>query len=352
MKRLRSPPETSIGSLSHPSRLSLLQQHRPTSVPPGDQGHGPPVPGRLCRELGYVHQAINGQKGYHGVAILSRLPFRSNQRPRLLPRRPCRHVAVIRERRGAAQFLCPRAATSPIRPNRQIRPQARFPARDGKIFARPKRKSDPGVLVGDLNVAPLENDVWSHKQLLDVVSHTPVETELLAAAQALRLARCDAPLRAPLREDLYLVELPRRDWAASDRGRRLDHVWASPGLKGALTSQKIVKRIRAGKRRPTCAGVMDFTEHTQLRLAPLRRGRTNETHRARSGPCRGPWGPVDDGITDPENSALPLVHPHSYGSLPLLRARRTTERGTGKEACPEWQARKIETDLAPTRIGG
>ena len=48
---------------------------------------------------------------------------------------------------------------------------------------RAKRK-EPVVLVGDLNVAPLENDVWSHKQLLDVVSHTPVETDLLGKAMA------------------------------------------------------------------------------------------------------------------------------------------------------------------------
>ena len=35
------------------------------------------------------------------------------------------------------------------------------------------------ILVGDLNIAPLENDVWSHKQLLNVVSHTPLETSSL-----------------------------------------------------------------------------------------------------------------------------------------------------------------------------
>ena len=35
------------------------------------------------------------------------------------------------------------------------------------------------ILVGDLNVAPLPTDVWSHKQLLKVVSHTPPETERL-----------------------------------------------------------------------------------------------------------------------------------------------------------------------------
>jgi len=32
-------------------------------------------------------------------------------------------------------------------------------------------------------VAPYENDVWSHKQLLKVVSHTPIECEKLLAAQ-------------------------------------------------------------------------------------------------------------------------------------------------------------------------
>ena len=37
----------------------------------------------------------------------------------------------------------------------------------------------PLVITGDLNIAPYESDVWSHKQLLDVVSHTPIETETL-----------------------------------------------------------------------------------------------------------------------------------------------------------------------------
>ena len=35
------------------------------------------------------------------------------------------------------------------------------------------------VMVGDLNIAPLETDVWSHKALLKVVSHTPIEVEKL-----------------------------------------------------------------------------------------------------------------------------------------------------------------------------
>jgi exodeoxyribonuclease-3 len=35
-----------------------------------------------------------------------------------------------------------------------------------------------------------------------------------------------------------------QDWEASDRGRRLDHIWLSPALKGALVSQSIVRKMR------------------------------------------------------------------------------------------------------------
>ena len=40
------------------------------------------------------------------------------------------------------------------------------------------------LLVGDLNIAPHENDVWSHKQLLKIVSHTPIEIERLKKFQS------------------------------------------------------------------------------------------------------------------------------------------------------------------------
>ena len=34
------------------------------------------------------------------------------------------------------------------------------------------------------------------------------------------------------------------DWEASNRGRRLDHVWFSQGLKGAATKHAILKEMR------------------------------------------------------------------------------------------------------------
>ena len=99
--------------------------------------------------------------------------------------------------------------------------------------------------VGDLNIAPLENDVWSHRQLLDVVSHTPVETAGLLALQA-AYGFIDA-VRAvvPPSEKLYTWWSYRaQDWAASDRGRRLDHIWLSPELAPNLVAAEVERAAR------------------------------------------------------------------------------------------------------------
>jgi exodeoxyribonuclease-3 len=98
------------------------------------------------------------------------------------------------------------------------------------------------VLVGDLNIAPLEHDVWSHKQLLDVVSHTPVETAGLLAWQ--REGFIDAVRHfVPDSEKLYTWWSYRnRDWKVANRGRRLDHVWITPDL--VPVSQTILVEAR------------------------------------------------------------------------------------------------------------
>jgi exodeoxyribonuclease III len=107
----------------------------------------------------------------------------------------------------------------------------------------------PAILVGDLNVAPLENDVWSHKQLLDVVSHTPVETEALETLRG-EAGWVDAARHlTPEPEKIYTWWSYRaQDWAASDRGRRLDHVWVSPDLGGTLKSVDVARETRGWTR--------------------------------------------------------------------------------------------------------
>jgi exodeoxyribonuclease-3 len=104
--------------------------------------------------------------------------------------------------------------------------------------------------VGDLNVAPLEHDVWSHKQMVKVVSHTPVECEkLVAARKSGGWIDCMRVL-TPEPEKLYTWWSYRAmdNWRTADRGRRLDHVWTSDALADRVSKIRIAKNYRGAKR--------------------------------------------------------------------------------------------------------
>src|SRR5215470_16238239 len=48
-------------------------------------------PIKRFKRLGYEHIALNGQKGYHGVAVISRLPFDSKSITGYCGKTDCRH---------------------------------------------------------------------------------------------------------------------------------------------------------------------------------------------------------------------------------------------------------------------
>src|ERR1051325_3669271 len=107
-------------------------------------------------------------------------------------------------------------------------------------------RSERAIVVGDLNVAPLEHDVWSHKQMLRIVSHTPIECEKLTAAQEAGNWIDVARTFVPPSEKLYTWWSYRaQDWLAADRGRRLDHIW---GWQGARDPPQATKGTKDGRR--------------------------------------------------------------------------------------------------------
>ena len=100
------------------------------------------------------------------------------------------------------------------------------------------------ILVGDLNIAPEEHDVWDHKKLLKVVSHTPIEVDHLRS-----LAK-SGPWIDVLRkkypdEKLFSWWSYRaKDWLVSNKGRRLDHIWLTEDLLDKCKSCYILKEVR------------------------------------------------------------------------------------------------------------
>ena len=200
-------------------------------------------------ELGYPFAVWRGMKGYNGVAILSRLPLQPlDTAPDWCAKGDCRHLAVALDLRSGPvelhNFYVPAGGDVPDRAtNPKVAHKLDFVAEATAWFAGRRALSNT-VLVGDLNIAPLEHDVWSHKQLLDVVSHTPPETEGLTAW--LQQGFHDAVRHfVPAEQKLYTWWSYRnRDWRASDRGRRLDHVWVSRDLTDGLRAQTILKQAR------------------------------------------------------------------------------------------------------------
>lgn len=199
--------------------------------------------------LGFTHRLVRGMKGYNGVAILSKRPIllRADD-PDWCLKGDCRHLGASIDAPGGPielhNFYIPAGGDIPDREkNPKFGHKLDFVAEaTAWSSARPAQRA---VMVGDLNIAPLEHDVWSHKQLLGVVSHTPVEVEALTAWQ--RAGGWHDALRhfVPADQKLYTWWSYRAaDWRASDRGRRLDHVWVSPDLAGALSRHAVLKDAR------------------------------------------------------------------------------------------------------------
>ena len=210
-------------------------------------------PLQVFHERGYDHVFVNGQKGHHGVAIASKRPFVGTSVRGFCGKSDARHAAAtVRDGDGEIlvhNFYVPAGGDEPDpRINEKFAHKLAFLG-EMESWLKGGETDRKAILVGDLNIAPHENDVWSHKQLLGVVSHTPIETEGLDRLRAIG-GWVDAIRHfVPTDKKLYTWWSYRAiDWAASDRGRRLDHIWVTPHLAPRLRSIDVIRDARGWKR--------------------------------------------------------------------------------------------------------
>lgn len=236
--RLRLPLLKQIVEQENPDIVCLQE----TKVP------DPLFPAQALAEIGLPHQIYKGMKGYNGVAILSRHELQSvDGTPDWCARSDCRHVAAsIATPAGPIllhDFYVPAGGDIPDpEENEKFAHKLAFVDEATSWFtSTPPARS---ILVGDLNIAPLEHDVWSHKQLLKIVSHTPPEIERLKAWMATGFQDAMRTI-TPEPEKLYTWWSYRnRDWKKSNRGRRLDHVWMTPDLMPGLRNVRVLQDVR------------------------------------------------------------------------------------------------------------
>ena len=192
------------------------------------------------RDIGYEYIEVSGQKGYHGTATLSKLPM-ERLPTSFCPLEHARHVST-RVVAGDQDFefhnfYIPAGGdiADPVI-NDKFKHKLDFLDVMRVYFTeRFAKGDDQQILVGDFNIAPHENDVWSHKQLLKVVSHTPMEVEILETLRKTHDFTDCSRLFADDAEKLYSWWSYRgKQPMVSNRGRRLDHIWVSPALKPAV----------------------------------------------------------------------------------------------------------------------
>ncbi|MCB1530707.1 MAG: exodeoxyribonuclease III [Rhodospirillales bacterium] len=234
--RLRSAMVVDVMRNHRPDIVCLQETKCPDEFFPAD----------LFAKEGYAHQHIHGMKSYNGVCILSRLPFENAEIHARVGREDCRHIGVSFKDFDLHNLYIPAGGDEPDRKvNEKFGHKLDFVDEMTGWFAERYSADKAVITLGDFNIAPREHDVWSHKQLLNVVSHTPVEVEKLDKMYA-SLDWTDAVRHfVPEEKKCYSWWSYRnRDWKKSNRGRRLDHIWVTAPLVPKLKSHAILTETR------------------------------------------------------------------------------------------------------------
>lgn len=193
---------------------------------------------------GYENMVARGEKGYNGVAILSRLPLQEACSEDFAALGHARHIAARLENDVVIHnFYIPAGGDVADRSVNKKFGQKMDYLNDMQAYFH-KETPQKSILVGDLNIAPREDDVWDHKKLIKVVSHTPVEVDALAKVQ--EAGNWVDIIRQDVTEGkLYSWWSYRaKDWDDANKGRRLDHIWATRDIAASGHGSRVLRDAR------------------------------------------------------------------------------------------------------------
>lgn len=205
------------------------------------------------RALGYQNIALYGMPGYNGVVILGKCGLENPCRMDWVGKKDARHIKVsVFDDIEINNIYIPAGGDipDPIE-NLSFAHKLTFMDDMAEYFEqhRAELADKKMLLCGDFNVAPYENDVWSHKQMLKIISHTPIEVERLNRLKASLDFVDIAREFHPEPEKIYSWWSYRNpNWQTNDKGRRLDHIWVTPNLKERIKSYRVLRDVRAWER--------------------------------------------------------------------------------------------------------
>lgn len=202
-------------------------------------------PYSMIRAMGYKYIICQGEPSYNGVAIISRIAPNSTMTLNFYNQQK-RHLSACFNDIEVHNFYVPAGGDiADVHINEKFAHKLAYLDEMNDWFRLNRSNSSNIVLAGDLNIAPLEHDVWSSRALRNEVSHTDIERSIMMR-NIKEFSWVDSFRHfVPDSQKLYSWWSYRNiDWAKSNRGRRLDHIWVTPSLQERLVSSLIFQDAR------------------------------------------------------------------------------------------------------------
>lgn len=226
--RLRLPALLNLISTLNPDIICLQETKCPDEKFPYDE----------LFNAGFHYIAKKGQPSYNGVAILSKIKISNILNHDFCNKKDSRYIGIETTKTKHCEpllihnFYVPAGGDEPNpKINEKFYHKLLFLDEMKDYLSQSVKNPINQIVVGDLNIAPHENDVWSHKALKNIISHTEIEIDKLNNICNSQ-NWCDA-LRHGIPESQKVYtwwSYRNKDWEKSNRGRKLDHIWITKNL--------------------------------------------------------------------------------------------------------------------------
>ena len=207
-------------------------------------------PNKIFIDNGYKYISVNGQKQYNGVATISKLPIKNSDIKDFCNKEEKRHISItLKNGIEIHNFYFPAGGMEPnLKTNLKFAEKLKFYNKVTYWFKKKKNQKNL-ILVGDMNVAPAPEDVWSHEKLKNVVSHTPIEVEYYNYLyKSLNWVDAVRYIMGENKKIFTWWSYRSSNWEKANKGRRLDHVWIEKSLSKKIKNIKILNKARKHKK--------------------------------------------------------------------------------------------------------
>ena len=193
------------------------------------------------RAAGYLHIEHLGERAYNGVAILSKLPLTKLQKNLPREKTPAQS-RLLAGTIGDIRIVNVYGPHGTSQGTDKYQFKLDWIARLRKYFDKSFGTDENVILCGDLNVAPHELDVWSVPEWRNKLHFTKLERDAIQDLKKWGFVDLFRQINGDEKEFSWWSNF-RNDFE-KDRGLRIDHIWASPGLAERCTDCWIDKDPR------------------------------------------------------------------------------------------------------------